>query len=138
MESALSYELNWFKPTEARSVAGALISKGLFVRDGESFVGSRDLAGITVPLGYRPPPDVAQGMETRSATPLVSRILEATVNAGKGESMAKLTSEVEEVSARLGVPQEGAALLVAWRRGVRRDDLITEFESSLSGHKPAK
>ncbi len=132
----LSLELRWFKPAEAREVVSALVASGLYRSQAGQLTAHERLSEVEVPRGFRPSPAFLEEARRVRATPLLDRIL-ALVAAPPNADGEALRTEVSQVASDLGVPVEAAALLVAWRRGVRDTSLIAEFEKSLS-KTPAK
>ena len=137
-EGALSYELHLFKPSEARIVLDALISRGLFHREGDQLTGVPDLLGIDRPLGYHPPESFLKDLPRGVSLPLLPRLLEF-ISTGLSEvEQSRVPEEVAEVAKHLGVSRESAALLVGWKKGRRDPTLIEECARSISQSVPAK
>ncbi len=66
LANAMSLDLKWFTPSAARSVVAALAREGYLRRndDGE-LLPAFDTKPVPLPLGYRPPPDLADHIGSR-------------------------------------------------------------------------
>lgn len=130
LQGALSFELRWFTPKEARSVVAQLVASGLFQAEGTQLTAAPKLSGVEVPRGFHPSPDFLRHAEEPEPPSLLDRIFQAVMQSHQGNPN-ELLAEANRTATELGVPTEGAALLVAWRRGVRPKDLLEEFVSNL-------
>jgi len=118
---ALSMDLKWFTPDQAKSVLAEAQRSGLLKRDGELVRPSFDISKIGIPSGFKPEKVaiekktifekvieriiISTGIEKRKVVSLINK---------KQEELSKLT--VIEVS----------AILVAIENAVLVDDLIDE------------
>jgi hypothetical protein len=135
MEQAL-IDAHWFKPSEAKAVVAALISSEFLFREGENLTGSSILSGVEIPRGFHPSPGFTEDLGKARQPPLLDRILSAAAQSGDKASIEEIAAETKRTKLELGLTLEGAALLVAWRHGVRKADLIAEFLSSLKTDRP--
>lgn len=135
MEQAL-VDAHWFKPSEAKVVVAALITSEFLSSDGVTIVEGAKLAGVEVPRGFHPSPGFIESLGKVRQPPLLDRILSEAAQSGEQASMDEVVAETKRTKIDLGLTLEGAALLVAWRRGFKRTDLIEEFLASLKTNRP--
>lgn len=118
---ALSIDLNWFPPDQAKKITSSAEKAGLLKRDGDLIRPAFDLNSIQIPAGFRPDPQV---LEEKS---LFDRIIERMI-AGSGMEKRKviaLINKKQEELSRL-VEIDVSAILVALEHGISVDDLIEE------------
>jgi hypothetical protein len=135
MEQAL-VDAHWFKPSEAKVVVSTLISSEFLSRDGETLAGGPGLSGVEVPRGFHPSPGFTEDLNKVRQPPLLDRILSLAAQSGDKATIDEIAGETRRTKLELGLTLEGAALLVAWRRGIRKTELIEEFLSSLKIKRP--
>ena len=158
LRNALTFDLDWFTPTEAKLVLRAAESEGLLKPEGDRLVPGFEAASLPLPPGYRPPkalvewarraaePKVAApsaaasppAAESASSPPgsehgpLMDRFV-ARVARANGETEALVRDRVLLQRRALGesVTPETAAMLVALGLGVDVRDLVQELERQL-------
>ncbi len=128
---ALSIDLNWFSPEQARTLLTEAENEGLLKRDGGAVNPLFDLASVQIPSSFKPEsaPEgkfiferiidrvtVAKGFEKRTIISLVNK---------KQEELMKM------------IDIEVSALLVAIEQGVMVDDLMEEEYRSLIKPRPS-
>lgn len=122
---ALSLDLKWFSPDQAKRVLSAAEDAGLLRRDGEKLRPQFD-RGVEVPFGFKPGPEI---LEERS---LFDRILDRVISEtgmSRREAVA-LVNEKQEKVHNVVFP-EVAALLLAKEKGVEIAELAEEAYQSL-------
>src|SRR3990172_10877647 len=118
---ALSIDLKWFDPEQAKTILGGAERSGLLRREGELVRPSFDISKVEIPSGWRPrSPDIEKKT-------IFERIIERII-AGTGIEKRKVIAMVnkkqEELSKQVEI--EVSAILVAIENGVVADDLIDE------------
>ncbi len=118
---ALSIDLNWFAPEQAKSVLSQAESSGILKRQGEMISPAFDLSKVEMPSGFKPESEV---FEKKT---IFDRIIERiTLNTGmeKRKVIALINKKQEELAKMVLI--EVSAILVALENGVLVDDLIEE------------
>lgn len=116
---ALSMDLKWFTPEQARSVLAESLKSGLLKREGESVRPSFDITKIEIPTGFKP--DV---VEKKSVFEKVIERIMAGTGIEKRKVISMINKKQEELSKQVVI--EVSAILVAIENGVLVDDLIDE------------
>jgi hypothetical protein len=122
---ALSIDLNWFPPEQAKSILKDAEKAGLLKRDGELIRPSFDLNSVQIPTGFKP----QSGAEKES---IFDRTVERIIS-GNGMEKRKVIALVNKKQEELSklVEIDVSAILVAMELGVPVDDLIDEEFASL-------
>lgn len=126
---ALSLDLKWFSPDQARRVLSAAEEAGLLRRDGEKL---RPLfnRSVEVPFGFKPGPDLL--LKERD---LFDRIIDRIVSisdTGKQDTVALVNQKQGDLHHMVSL--EVAALLVAKEKELDIGDLAREaYDELISG-----
>jgi len=124
---ALSLDLKWFNPEQAKIILSEAQKSGLLKREGEMVRPSFDISGIEIPSGFKPEP------ANLPKKPIFDRIIERII-AGTGiekrKVIAMINKKQEELSKQVEI--EVSAILVAVENGVMVDDLIDEEYKALT------
>lgn len=156
LRNALTFDLAWFTPTEAKIVLRAAESEGLLKAEGAGLRPSFDWHGLTLPSGYRPPkalvewarrsgepaaPAPERPTETRPETAaehglsLLERFVHRVAHAtGETESLVRDRVVLQRRALGESVTPETAAMLVALGLGVDVRELVQELEAQLRAH----
>ncbi|GFO97358.1 hypothetical protein ig2599ANME_1559 [groundwater metagenome] len=121
---ALSFDLNWFSPEQAKKVVLEAEKAGLIKREGDIIRPAFDLSSVEPPQGFKP-----GVFEERS---LFDRIIERiTVETGmdKRRVIALINKKQDELSKLVEI--EVSAILIALEHGVALDNLIDEEYKAL-------
>jgi hypothetical protein len=121
---ALSMDLKWFTPEQAKSVLAEAQKSGLLKRDGDLVLPSFDISKIEIPSGFKP--------ETEKKT-VFERVIERIITRTgieKRKVVSMINKKQEELSKQVVI--EVSAILVAIENGVMVDDLIEEEFASLT------
>jgi hypothetical protein len=124
---ALSMDLKWFTPEQAKSVLAEAKRSGLLKGDGELIRPSFDISKIEIPSGFKPE-TVAIEKKT-----IFERVIERIItNTGieKRKVVSMINKKQEELSKQVVI--EVSAILVAIENGVTVDDLIDEEYAALT------
>jgi hypothetical protein len=121
---ALSIDLNWFSPEQAKNIVHEAERAGLLKREGDIIRPVFDLSSVAPPQGFMP-----GVFEERS---LFDRIIERiTIETGmdKRKVIAQINKKHDELSKLVEI--EVSAILVALEHGVVLDNLIEEEYKAL-------
>ncbi|MDY6965888.1 MAG: DUF2240 family protein [Halobacteriota archaeon] len=123
---ALSLDLEWFTPEEARSLLHQAVSSGLLIMDGEDLKPNFKLKSVKRPADFRPDPDIFTGSVLKKT---IDRILDEK---GIGrEDVIELMNKKEEKFKGI-IEKDVLCLLVAKELGVEIEDLVAEAYDSLT------
>jgi hypothetical protein len=124
---ALSIDLNWFAPEQAKNVLNHAEKSGLLKREGELVQPAFDISNIEIPSGFKPEPGI---FEKKT---IFDRVIERIIlNTGmeKRKVIALINKKQEELAKMVLI--EVSAILVALEHGVMADDLIDEEYEALT------
>lgn len=118
---ALSIDLNWFNPEQAKTVLSDAEKSGLLKKEGDIIRPSFDISRVELPSGFKPESSIfdKENMFDR----IIDRII---INSGidKRKIIAQINKKQEELAKQVVI--EVSAILVAIEHGVMMDDLIEE------------
>ena len=124
---ALSLDLKWFNPEQAKIILSEAQKSGLLKREGELVRPSFDISSIEIPSGFKPEPVSSE------KKPIFDRIIEriiAGTKIDKRKVIAMINKKQEDLSKQVEI--EISAILVAVENGVIVDDLIDEEYKALT------
>ncbi len=127
---ALSIDLNWFSPDQARNVVREAEKAGLIKREGDIISPTFDLSPIEQTPVFKPEVSVEQ--------PLFDRIIErikTETGMDKRKIVALVNKKRDELSKLVEI--EVSAILVALEHGVALDNLIDEEYKALINPLPS-
>jgi hypothetical protein len=124
---ALSIDLKWFNPEQAKMVLNDAERSGLLIREGELVRPAFDLSRIEIPSGFKPEPVSYTKKSIFDRT--IERIITGT-GIEKRKVIAMINKKQEELSKQVVI--EVSAILVAIENGVMVDDLIDEEFAALT------
>ncbi len=124
---ALSLDLKWFNPEQAKIILSEATKSGLLKREGELVCPSFDISRIEIPSGFKPEP-VSLPKKSIFDT-IIDRIIVGT-GIEKRKVIAMINKKQEELSKQVEI--EVSAILVAVENGVMVDDLIEEEYKALT------
>jgi hypothetical protein len=124
---ALSMDLKWFTPEQAKSVLAEAQISGLLKRDGDLLRPSFDISKIEIPSGFKP-----QTVAIEKKTVFERVIERIIINTGieKRKVVSMINKKQEELSKQVVI--EVSAILVAIENAVLVDDLIAEEYAALT------
>ena len=123
---ALSIDLNWLTPDQAKIVLSEAEKSGLLKRNGEMVSAAFDISGVKIPSGFKP----QQGIFDKKT--LFDRVIDRIISGTgieKRKVIALINKKQEELSKMVVI--EVSALLVAIDHGIMVDDLIKEEYEAL-------
>lgn len=122
---ALSLDLKWFNPEEAKNVLNDALKSGLLKRDGDRLRPSFDISKIEIPSGWKPQDMVKKTIFER----IIERIISST-GIEKRKVIAMINKRQENLSKMVEI--EVSAILVGVENGVNVDDFIEEEYANLT------
>ena len=123
---ALSLDLKWYNPEQAKIILSEATKSGLLKREDELVRPSFDISRIEIPFGFKPEP---LSLEKK---PIFDRIIDRIIvgtGIEKRKVIAMINKKQEELSKQVEI--EVSAILVAVENGVMVDDLIDEEYKAL-------
>lgn len=126
--SSASFDLRWFSPRDAQKLLDLSLSGGQLKRRSGHVVPTFDLAGIDVPLDYKPTKQILEAQAKKDAD-LFSEIVDRIVKT-KAVPKREVVSKVNKKQEMLGIDVEPAALLVASDYGIQVDNAFIERAES--------
>ncbi len=123
---ALSLDLKWFPPEQAKIILINAEKSGLLKREGEMVQPIFDIAGIEIPSGFKPG---SPGIEEEA---LFDRIMDRIITdtgIEKRKVIAMINKKQEELAKQVAI--EVSAIQVAVEMGIKMDDLIDEEFAAL-------
>lgn len=117
---ALSFDLKWFNPEQAKTVLNDAERSGLLKREGELISPLFDISRTEIPSGWKP---CIEKEKKTIFDRTVERIIAGT-GIEKRKVIAMVNKKQEEFSKQVEI--EVSAILVAIENGVTVDDLIDE------------
>jgi hypothetical protein len=123
---ALSFDLNWFSPDQAKKVVLEAVKAGLIKREGDIIHPAFDLSSVEPPNGFKP------GVFEEGERSIFDRIIEritAETGMDKRRVIALINKKRDELSKLVEI--EVSAILVALEHGVAVDNLIDEEYKAL-------
>lgn len=118
---ALSIDLKWFNPAQAKNVLKDAENSGLLKREGELVSPAFDISKIEIPPGFRPEPGIFEKKSIFDR--IIDRIILKT-GVEKRKVIALINKKHEELAKQVLI--EVSAILVALEHGIMVDDLIDE------------
>src|SRR3990170_4413626 len=121
---ALSIDLLWFPPEQAKSIVKDAEEAGLLKREGELIRPSFDLNSVQIPAGFKPELFEKKSIFDRTIERIISR-----TGMEKRKIISLVNKKQEELSKLVEI--DVSAILVAMELGVLVDDIIEEEYASL-------
>lgn len=122
---ALSLDLKWFNPEQAKIILSDAQNSGLLIREGELVHPSFDISKIEIPSGWKPVIVENKTIFDR----IIDRIIHGT-GIEKRKVIAMINKKQEEFAKQVSI--EVSAILIAVENGVMVDDLIDEEYAALT------
>ncbi|MCG2735674.1 MAG: DUF2240 family protein [Candidatus Methanoperedenaceae archaeon] len=121
---ALSFDLNWFTPEQAKKVVLEAEKAGLIKREGDIIRPAFDLSSVEPPQGFKP-----GVLEERSIFDRIIERITAETGMDKRKVIALINKKQDELSKLVEI--EVSAILIALEHGVALDNLIDEEYKAL-------
>ena len=124
---ALSLDLKWFNPEQAKIILNDAQKSGLLIREGEFVHPSFDISKIEIPSGWKPESVIVENKTIFDR--IIDRIIHGT-GIEKRKVIAMINKKQEEFAKQVSI--EVSAILIAVENGVMVDDLIDEEYAALT------
>lgn len=124
---ALSIDLNWFTPEQAKNVLNLAEKSGLLKKEGEMIHPAFDISGVNIPSGFKPEP---ASFDKKTLFDVVTDRIISGTGIEKRKVIALINKKQEELSKMVVI--EVSALLVAIDHGIMVDDMINEEYAALT------
>ncbi len=124
---ALSIDLNWFTPEQAKNVLNIAEKSGLLKREGDIIHPAFDVSGVNIPSGFKPEPGA---FDKKTLFDMVTDRIISGTGIEKRKVIALINKKQEELSKMVVI--EVSAILVAIDHGIMVDDLIKEEYAALT------
>ncbi|VVB55442.1 Uncharacterised protein [uncultured archaeon] len=124
---ALSLDMKWFNPEQAKIILNDAQNSGLLIREGEFVHPSFDISKIEIPSGWKPEPIIVDNNTIFDR--IIDRIIQGT-KIEKRKVIAMINKKQEEFSKQVSI--EVSAILIAVENGIMVDDLIDEEYAALT------
>lgn len=121
---ALSFDLNWFSPEQAKKVVLEAEKAGLIKREGDLIRPAFDLSSVEPPQGFKP-----GVFEERSLFDRMIERITAETGMDKRKVIALINKKQDELSKLVEI--EVSAIIIALEHGVALDNLIDEEYKAL-------
>ncbi len=121
---ALSFDLNWFTPEQAKKVVLEAERSGLLKREGDLIRPAFDLSSVEPPQGFKP-----GAFEERSLFDRMIERITAETGMDKRKVIALINKKQDELSKLVEI--EVSAIIIALEHGVAMDNLIDEEYKAL-------
>lgn len=122
---ALSFDLNWFSPDQAKKVVLEAEKAGLLKREGDIIHPAFDLSSVEPPHGFKP----GVFEEERSIFDRIIERITAETGMDKRRVISLINKKRDELSKLVEI--EVSAILVALEHGVALDNIIDEEYNAL-------
>ncbi len=130
MRFALSMDLKWFAPSEAKAIVDAAVKCGTLIKTEEGLKPSFDLASTDVPLGFRPGKEVLEcAAPQRDVFKEIAEAASAKAGIEESEIVAEINKEIEAFGGLL--EPRAAAAIVAAKHGMDAKKYAEDVEKIL-------
>lgn len=129
---ALSFDLNWFTPDQAKIIVRDAEKAGLIKKEGDMIRPEFDISSVEIPAGFKPDSSVFNQKTILDRA--IERIMSST-GMEKRKVIALINKKQEDLSKLVEI--EVSAILVALEHGVAMDDLIEEEYAALITPQPS-
>lgn len=124
---ALSIDLNWLTPEQAKNVLNLAEKSGILKREGDIIHPAFDISGVNIPSGFKPEPGA---FDKKTLFDVVTDRIISGTGIEKRKVIALINKKQEELSKMVVI--EVSAILVAIDHGIMVDDLIKEEYAALT------
>jgi hypothetical protein len=124
---ALSIDLNWLTPEQAKNVLNLAEKSGLLKKEGEMIHPAFDISSVNIPSGFKPE---SGAFDKKTLFDVVTDRIISGTGIEKRKVIALINKKQEELSKMVVI--EVSAILVAIDHGIMVDDLIKEEYAALT------
>jgi len=130
---ALSMDLNWFTPADAKTFVNMALDEKLLTKKGDLIKPSFDVYKIDVPIGFYPSKLVFEGKKEKLSkknedvlNKIVKQIVEET-----DLSEQQVTEKINLIAKEKNITEEVAALLICKEHDIKFYDFIEDIEEKI-------
>lgn len=131
---ALSMDLNWFTPENAKAFVNKAINNKLLIKKGEEILPNFDYEKIIVPVGFTPSKQVFEDKvienPEKKEEKLLEKIVKHLINKTELDSQ-QIREKIIEISKTNNITVEVAAALLAKKYNVAFEDFNEEIENNI-------
>jgi len=131
---ALSMELNWFTPDDAKSFISLAIKENLLIKKEDFIKPNYDYENTTIPMGFTPSKRVFEIKEDKkqfekeeSILEKMIKILDEKINLDKTE----ITKKIDTLAKQNNIIKEVVALLIGKEFNINFDNYYEEVEEMI-------
>jgi len=131
---ALSMDLNWFTPNDAKDFVNYAVKNKLLKKDGKLLRPAFDYTKIVVPVGFYPSKkvldekvEIKEIQEGSLLDKIIKKIVEETDLSGN-----QVLEKINRTSEEKNITSEVAALLIGKELDVNLDEVVEKIENSFS------
>lgn len=130
---ALSMDLNWFTPEDAKAFVNTAVKQKLLTKKGDLIKPNFDIKKIDVPVGFYPSKLVFEEKEEKIAekekdvlSEIVQRIVKET-----NLNERQVTEKINVIAKEKNIAEEVAALLIGKEYSIKFNDSLEEIEEKI-------
>ncbi|MDD5502122.1 MAG: DUF2240 family protein [Candidatus Thermoplasmatota archaeon] len=128
MRFALSMDLKWFAPSEARAIVDCAAKTGILAKTPEGLKPAFDIASIEIPLGFRPGKSVLEcAMPPRNIFKEIAEFTCAKLGVDESAIVSEINKEIEAFGGLLD--PRAAAVIVAEKHGIDAKKYAEDVEN---------
>jgi hypothetical protein len=131
---ALSMELNWFTPDDAKSFISVALEGNLLTKKGDLIKPNFDYKNTTIPIGFSPSKRVFEINKTEKKEETKETILEEMIKILIKKSnldKSKITKKIDELAKEKNITEEVATLLIAKEFNIDFKKFFEKVEESI-------
>ena len=128
---AISMELQWCSPKEAKAFVKQAVTKGLLSETKQGIAPSFHVENITIPTGFLPSKDCFLKMGSLSELPKNKEIVNIVVSRTKQKSQIseeEINEDIHNIASQKLICEGVAAVFYAKKIGIEINDLLEELE----------
>jgi len=131
---ALSMDLNWFTPDDAKAFINLALKKNLLNKEDDLLKPNFDYEKTVVPLGFSPSKKVFEIKEAKTKNEKEESVLEKIIKIlikKTDVNRANLTNSINIIVKEKGITEEVAALLIGKQYNINFDDFYKIIEEKI-------
>jgi len=131
---ALSMDLNWFTPDDAKAFINLALKKNLLNKEDDLLKPNFDYEKTVVPVGFSPSKKVFESKEADIKDEMEESVLEKVIKILIEKSKvdrADITNSINRISKEKGITEEVAALLIGKQYNINFDDFYKIIEEKI-------
>ncbi|KYK33390.1 MAG: hypothetical protein AYK22_09055 [Thermoplasmatales archaeon SG8-52-3] len=131
---ALSMELNWFTPDDAKSFITLALEENLIEKKGDLLKPNFDYENTTIPIGFSPSKRVFEIKKAEKKEEIKETILEEMIKILIEKSnldKSKITKKIDDLAKEKNITEEVAALLIGKEYILNFENFFEKVEESI-------